>query len=196
MTILKALNMTMQLWRGGVEHQPKSVIKQHVRVLFDVFADLFQVRAHIQHESNSGKFTDQNINSSEHVLIEAAMAMVLKTNDVTFQPFFLRLADSCTRKENNNMPAKFQENYHTKISLFNFTYALSEKLQSIVTMYFAHLIDTATEIFAQVPSANSFTANKKLLISTLHALSSGFKHDRDGKLSVSFFRLIVFYDSH
>lgn len=96
----------------------------------------------------------------QNLFIKCLIAIVLKLNDKTFRPLFVKIVDW-------NTPAK-------STLLFKIVCRLQENLKSIVTSYYGYIIDLALDILNQ-PAAITPALQRNIVSS----LFSSFKFDRD-----------------
>ena len=61
-------------------------------ILFALLAEVFDIRAALS-SSDEDSIDEEDLAQLESSLIEAAISMTLKLNDLTFRPFFAQLAD-------------------------------------------------------------------------------------------------------
>lgn len=97
---------------------------------------------------------------TQNLFIKCLIAIVLKLNDKTFRPLFVKIVDWNTTERST--------------LLFKIVCRLQENLKSIVTSYYGYIIDLALEILN-----NASTITPALQRNILSSLFSSFRFDRE-----------------
>ncbi|KAF2028900.1 hypothetical protein EK21DRAFT_68808 [Setomelanomma holmii] len=156
----------LELLRGTVNVQSKSRLIKASSTLFSLLLRVFKLRQAI--ESQEGQeFDEEEIDQLDRTLIDSALAMVLKLNDVTFRPFFVQLVDQ---------EGPIIEQHAHAITFYNFLAAFFDKFKSIVTSYSSYIIDYAAKLLQYLAKDD---AEPELRSAVLGALQKSFQHDQD-----------------
>ena len=163
----KPIQCHLNILHQAIQHHTKATVTKNARTLFDILLEAFDLRR---------KFQDADVSDDELVdLVDrVALDTVLKLNDATFRPFFMRLVEWAT----NALPRKDVEDRTLRLtSLYSFSLALSDQLKSIVTSYVSFLLESASQLLKNL--SRSSPAERRLLDLVLQTLSSSFLHDQD-----------------
>ncbi|KAH0538419.1 hypothetical protein FGG08_004967 [Glutinoglossum americanum] len=154
-----------------IEKHTKSVVTKHAQVLTSFFLKSFELRRVWTPGSENASYVDE----VEGAVVDVAIKMIFKLNDVTFRPIFVKLLEWAS----NSLPRKDKAGRVSRlISFYNFLDAFLDRLKSIVTSYYGYVIDNVVEIL-KAPATGE--AAPKLLWSTvLRTLRRSFLSDQDG----------------
>ncbi|KAK3072122.1 snoRNA-binding rRNA-processing protein utp10 [Teratosphaeriaceae sp. CCFEE 6253] len=166
-----AVRQHLRLLSLAVRHNSKRDLKQHAAVIFSILLKAFDLRR---------TEADKDNDSPEDWLVtfaqvdQVTLELVLKLDDQTFRPFFIRLVDWAA----SGLPRKEVAGRVLRLtSLYSFAQRLSEQLQSIVTSYASYLLASAADLLSTLALKNG--ESRLLLNAVLQTLSSSFSHDQD-----------------
>ena len=166
----EAVDCHLRIFHQAIQHHTKSTITKNAQILFTAVLQAFDVRRQFQEDDGN-----QDSDDELYPLVDKiALDLTLKLNDATFRPFFIRLVEWAT----NSLPKKEIDGRAMRmISLYSFSLALFDQLQSIVTSYSSFLLDNASALL-QAPLTGK-PLDRELLDLVLQTLSSSFRHDQD-----------------
>ncbi|KAF2770906.1 hypothetical protein EJ03DRAFT_325984 [Teratosphaeria nubilosa] len=163
----EAANVLLNLLEDAVVHHSKAIITKNTSNLFSILLKAFDLR---RTKSEDNTFDEGVFTRVDQI----AMAMVLKLNDATFNPFFTRLVEwasnSLSKKDTRGRVLR-------STSLFGFTYHFFEQLKMVVTRYASYLLEPAAEWLNTIDATKEYEQN--LLRVLLSTLTSSFEHDQD-----------------
>ncbi|KAK8201397.1 snoRNA-binding rRNA-processing protein utp10 [Zalaria obscura] len=167
-----AANELLLLLNKVVVNRPKSVLIKHAQALFSILLKTFDFGRLLA--SNDAVENVELIGALEARKNDIVLEAVLRLNDATFRPFFIRLIEWAT----SGLPKKdVSGRTHRSVSLFSFLSRFFEQLKSIVTSYSSYILEEASRTLESM-SADS-DDEKVLLKSILTTLKSSFEHDQD-----------------
>ncbi|KAL9090225.1 MAG: hypothetical protein Q9159_002125 [Coniocarpon cinnabarinum] len=171
-----ALHESLDLLQSSIDLQPKSEISKHTRILLDSFLSFCDLRRRLTESDSVQAIDDTVVAALERKTINLLITLILKVNDATFRPFFVRLVEWT-----GDLTQQYEQGKSLRrLTLFNFLHTLSERLKSLVTPYFGYVLETASDILRAVPEAAQATQMTHELVQVvLKSLISGFKHDQD-----------------
>lgn len=170
----------LELLRATINSQSKAKLIKASPSLFSLLFQAFQVRTTVELHRRQ-RFDEGEIDQLDNILVESVIAMVLKLNDATFRPFFVRLVD--------------QEGPRRSITFYKFLTGFFETFkvwfpravilihpiliswQSIVTSYSSYIIDHAANTLSHLATEDT---EVELRSAVLGALQKSFQHDQDG----------------
>ncbi|RMZ12004.1 hypothetical protein D0860_03125 [Hortaea werneckii] len=156
----------MQVLEAAVQHHKKAVVIRHAQALFGVLLKAFDLRRTHPDEEDSEEVFD--------LVDKIALDVVMKLNDATFRPFFIRLVEWAT----SDLPkSDYLGRVSRATSLYSFANSLFEQLKSIVTSYATYVLDDAAHWLQDVNGQKA--EDRSLLEMVLETLSSSFRHDQD-----------------
>ncbi|KAI7491361.1 hypothetical protein KC351_g116 [Hortaea werneckii] len=156
----------LQVLEAAVQHHKKSVVIRHAQALFGVLLKAFDLRRTHPDEEDSDEVFD--------LVDKIALDVVMKLNDATFRPFFIRLVEWAT----SGLPkSDYSGRVNRAISLYSFANSLFEQLKSIVTSYATYVLDDAAHWLQEISGEKA--EDRQLLEMILDTLSSSFRHDQD-----------------
>lgn len=166
---ISAAQLHMDTLHNVVKQHPKSTIMRSAQLLFTVLSKAFDLRRHTIAEGtyNGDEALFDSVNS-------VTMDAVLKLNDATFRPFFLRLGDWAFANSNKDRQAVI----YKATSLYSFCLALFEQLKSLVTSYVSHMLVNSADVLENM--SPTVEAERELLVLCVRSLSSNFANDQDG----------------
>ncbi|KAK1012892.1 snoRNA-binding rRNA-processing protein utp10 [Friedmanniomyces endolithicus] len=164
-----AVQQHLGVVRRAIQHNSKRDLKQHSAIIFSVLLAAFDIRrikaAGEDHEDYAEvlAFVDT-----------VAVDLVLKLDDQTFRPFFIRFVEWAA----TGLPKKDPTGRHLRLtSLYSFAHHFFDQLQSIVTSYASHLLENAAQLLTTLTLKTD--EQRALLQIVLQTLSSSFRHDQD-----------------
>ncbi|KAL0259357.1 snoRNA-binding rRNA-processing protein utp10 [Diplodia seriata] len=167
----------LSMLHTALEARPKSVVGKSAQTLFSFFFKAFDLRR-TQLEKQNASDADEDetlteINELEEQINSVALTMVMKLNDASFRPFFVRLVEWAAAA----LPKKEARGRMLRAtSLFVFLDAFFDKLRSIVTSYSGYVLELAAEILGRKADGVEESA---LLQAVLGALTKSFENDED-----------------
>ncbi|USW50140.1 Putative U3 small nucleolar RNA-associated protein [Septoria linicola] len=155
---------------AAVQHHTKSTISQNAQLLFTTLLHAFDLRRQIMGTD------DEHESASLYDLVnDTAMQTVLKLNDATLRPFFIRFCEwaisSLSQADRAGIILRCT-------SLYSFSLVLFDQLKSLVTSYASFILENAASLLTSLSSSNGQEA--ELLNLVLDALTSNFSNDQDG----------------
>ncbi|KAF4545397.1 Ssu processome component [Lasiodiplodia theobromae] len=167
----------LSMLHTALETRPKSVVGKSAQTLFSFFLKAFDLRrTQLQSTSDDAEESEtlSEINELEEQINAVALTMVMKLNDASFRPFFVRLvewaASALPKKEARGRTLR-------ATSLFVFLGAFFDKLRSIVTSYSSYVLELAAEVLGREEVKGAEDA--ALLRAVLGALTKSFENDED-----------------
>ncbi|RMY79346.1 hypothetical protein D0863_00103 [Hortaea werneckii] len=156
----------MQVLEAAVQHHKKAVVIRHAQALFGVLLKAFDLRRTHPDEEDSDEVFE--------LVDKIALDVVMKLNDATFRPFFIRLVEWAT----SDLPKSDSSGRVSRAtSLYSFANSLFEQLKSIVTSYATYVLDDAAHWLQEINGQKA--EDRSLLEMVLETLSSSFRHDQD-----------------
>ncbi|RMZ18339.1 hypothetical protein D0862_00451 [Hortaea werneckii] len=156
----------MQVLEAAVQHHKKAIVIRHAQALFGVLLKAFDLRRTHPDEEDSEEVFD--------LVDKIALDVVMKLNDATFRPFFIRLVEWAT----SDLPkSDYPGRVNRATSLYSFANSLFEQLKSIVTSYATYVLDDAAHWLQEINGQKA--EDSSLLEMVLETLSSSFRHDQD-----------------
>ncbi|KKY13464.1 putative ssu processome component [Diplodia seriata] len=168
----------LSMLHTALEARPKSVVGKSAQTLFSFFFKAFDLRRIQLEEKQNASDADEDetfteINELEEQINAVALTMVMKLNDASFRPFFVRLVEWAAAA----LPKKEARGRMLRAtSLFVFLDAFFDKLRSIVTSYSGYVLELAAEILGRKADGVEESA---LLQAVLGALTKSFENDED-----------------
>ena len=166
---LPAVDQHLRILGLTVQHNSKRILKQHSAVIFSLLLKAFDLRR-----------TEADDDDQEHWLVrfsqvdQIALDLVLKLDDQTFRPFFIRFTEWAV----NGLPKRdFSGRTLRLTSLYSFAHRFFEQLQSIVTSYASYLLEASAHLLDTISLKTN--EDRTLLNAVLQTLSSSFSHDQD-----------------
>ncbi|KAK7534940.1 uncharacterized protein J3D65DRAFT_629488 [Phyllosticta citribraziliensis] len=162
----------------AIEMRSKSTVVKNAQQLFEFLIKAFDLR---RTKLMGTKVSDEDaeelieeIGEVERQINAVAITTVMKLNDATFRPFFVRLVEWTA----SGLPKKEDRGRMLRAtSLFVFLDSFFDKLKSIVTGYSSYMLDLAAEVLGKTSEKSSEYVH--LLESTLSALAKSFENDED-----------------
>ena len=155
-----------------IASQPKSALLKSSSAVFAPLQKAFDVRRMLA-------LAEENTTQQELALLDGKrdaimLETIMKLNDTTFRPFFVRLVEWATEI----LPASDSEGRTQRsISLYAFLAVFFERLKSIVTSYAGYILSHSASVLESTPATGD--VNQALLRTVLQTLTSSFKHDQD-----------------
>ncbi|KAK3705231.1 snoRNA-binding rRNA-processing protein utp10 [Vermiconidia calcicola] len=153
----------LETLQKAITHHTKVTVGRNAPTLFRILLEAFDLRYFYtgweDAESVAGLYAFVNT---------IALDLVLKLNDATFRPFFMRMVDWTQEKVDITT--------QRAISLFSFAATFFEQLKSLVTSYASLLLEAAA---ASLEQAGRGTLTPELKDVVLQTLSASFRHDQD-----------------
>lgn len=158
--------------RSSISTRSKSELQHSSRAIADLLLLMLDLPRLMPTQRYSRSAT-----SNEHLeanIRQTVIAYVLKVNDLTFRPFFARLAEWSS----NTLPPSDKEGCALRLRvMFEVMHSLSEALKSIFTTYFNNVVEHAVRALNITTAAKANGQGTKLAV--FQALTSSFKYDRD-----------------
>lgn len=140
-------------------------------VVFDFFTVAFDV-ANVRSDLDVGELDDV-----EGHAVDAFIALVMKLNETSFKPLFLRLVDWS------------QEQPSRKVFLYKLMIGLFTSLKSLMTSYYGYVLDDAIKYLKSTPKAKEIDG--RLWSAVMASLKSSFENDQEGYWDADRFDSIV-----
>lgn len=158
--------LCVEVLQAGITQNTKATVTKSASVLFPVVLQAFDLRRALGDAAE----VDEEAPAVYTQTCQTAMDMVLKLNDTTFRPFFIKLVAWAA----DELP-KSDADGRTKrgIALYEFAYTLFEQLGGLVTSYSSFVLEHAVTILS---SAQKQT-HPELVGAVLQAMCSSFRHD-------------------
>ncbi|GME28642.1 u3 small nucleolar rna-associated protein [Neofusicoccum parvum] len=170
----------LSMLHTALETRAKSVVGKNAQTLFSFFLKAFDLRrTQIEEKQSSSDEDDEDDTLSEVEELEeqinsVALTMVMKLNDASFRPFFVRLVEWAA----TTLPKKEVRGRMLRAtSLFVFLGTFFDKLRSIVTSYSSYVLELAAEVLSRTADAGA--EETALLKAVLSALTKSFENDED-----------------
>ena len=164
-----AAALCVEMLQAGIKQNTKATVTKSASVLFPVMLKTFDLRRSLD-ESTEEDEEDDKAPIVYAQTCQTAMDMVLKLNDATFRPFFIKLIAWAA----DELPKSDAEGRTKRgIALYEFAYALFQQLGSLVTSYSSFMLENAVTVLR---SAQKQT-HPELVEAVLRAMSSSFRHD-------------------
>ena len=135
------------LLRSFIESLPAHDVMSAHKKIFKFFMDVFETRKYIMSSAKAaiGSKEIQQLAALESISSQCFSAFVVKLNEQSFKPVFLKLVHWATDSElgvvaQNNVPRSLEERCRMRF-LLEATLQLSETLKSIFCPYYAYLLD-------------------------------------------------------
>ncbi|KAF2396020.1 hypothetical protein EJ06DRAFT_500915 [Trichodelitschia bisporula] len=171
-----ALVEFVEALKAAVERQSKAVVIKHSSVLFQLvlgFLDHRRLNAAAPNDEFRVVYSVEEVDAMEARYNDVALAVVLKLNDATFRPLFVRVvewASALPKKDRNGRALR-------SVALFKLLTTLFERLKSLITSYSSYIIELSADLLQTTKPSNP--AHITLLQSVLSALDPSFEHDQD-----------------
>ncbi|CAO1623616.1 unnamed protein product [Parajaminaea phylloscopi] len=124
-----------QVDRGSLSAQYKSVFRFVLRVL-----DQRRTNKHLSLD---------DVNAVENAAVQSFVKLVLKLNETTFRPLFLRVYDwAALDLAEDDMPVSDPGLVARRITLYKVNNALHDQLKGLVSHYYATMLDLTIELLA------------------------------------------------
>lgn len=167
----EALSHYYNLAKLAVEAQSKADCIKNAKLLFSFLQDAFETRTLVRTNQQDFQISYSMAEELEVHAIDVALTLVLKINEVTFEPFFSQLKDWA---ESNPASSTTRS-----ITLFQFLRVLLHRLKALVTKYLGYVLKPIESILTRDFTDDS--DETMLLRTVLSVLSQGFEYDEDGK---------------
>lgn len=174
----------LSMFHTALETRAKSVVVKNAQTLFSFFFKAFDLRrTQLETKQASSEADDEDdslveIEELEKQINSVALTMVMKLNDASFRPFFVRLVEWAATA----LPKKDVRGRTLRAtSLFVFLAAFFDKLRSIVTGYSSYVLELAAEVLDRKDDNAAGAEETALLKAVLSALTKSFENDEDGK---------------
>lgn len=166
---IQAARIHLSALHIAVEHHNKATISQHAQLLFTILLSAFDLRRQLAD-------ADGDDHTSLFDLVnQTTMQTVLKLNDATFRPFFIRFGEWAI----STLPQTDRAGVVLRCtSLYSFSLALFEQLKSLVTSYASFLLENAASLLTSLSPGNE--SESKLFNLVVDTLTSSFSNDQDG----------------
>lgn len=137
----------------------------------DVYKQAFALLVSIFDTRRSAALPAEDAQAIENTAISAYMQMVLKLNEGTFRPLFLRLFDWAVVDLVNDPDGAM----HRKITLFRIMDRMLSQLKTIAVPYYSYMLDQVVEILG-----GNAQQEVQLVDAVMSSLRRAFEHDTIG----------------
>ncbi|KAK3678783.1 snoRNA-binding rRNA-processing protein utp10 [Recurvomyces mirabilis] len=152
----------------AIKKHKKMTLIENSAALFGILLKAFDLRR------TKTTTDDQDYTTIFTKIDTIALETVLKLDDKTFRPFFIRLVDwSSTGLPKKDPPGRLLR----ATSLYSFAHRFFDQLQSIVTSYASYILEDAASLLTTLPAQTD--SERNLLDVLLQALTSNFTNDQD-----------------
>ncbi|WPH03565.1 Hypothetical protein R9X50_00644600 [Acrodontium crateriforme] len=165
----EAADQHLTMISAAVQHHNKATIAKCSQTVLSILETAFRMR-----EIFADAPVDDNTEAIYAQVNSLGLSVVLKLNDATFRPFFIRWVEGATANNSSALP---KSRLPQLISLYNFTHLLFDELKSIVTSYASFVLDNAATILNTMSIASA--EDQKTLYPVLSTLAASFRHDQD-----------------
>nr|POE86486.1 u3 small nucleolar rna-associated protein 10 [Quercus suber] len=170
---VKGVKLLLSMLQTSVRHHSKSTIAKSTSALFGLILNIHDIR-----RAGLSTRTDESaqtvIDELEQLINTITLDVVLKLNDATFRPFFIRLVEWAI----STLPqSDYDGRLDRALSLYSFVGVLSEQLKSIVTSYASFVTDHAASMLSSLPGTTQ--KETQLTLQVLKTLTSLFQYDQD-----------------
>nr|POE73048.1 u3 small nucleolar rna-associated protein 10 [Quercus suber] len=165
--------LLLNMLQKSVRYHTKTTIAKNTPLLFGLILNIFDIRrAGLGVRENESE--QVVIGELEQLINAITLDVVLKLNDATFRPFFIRLVEWAI----STLPASDHDGRLDRaLSLYSFVQVLSEQLKSIVTSYASFVTEHAATLLINLKGASQ--KESQLSLQVLKTLTSLFQHDQD-----------------
>jgi U3 small nucleolar RNA-associated protein 10 len=122
---LDQLMLYYSLTKSAIESHTKTDAIKNATLLFRFLSNAFELRALADSHGAKVRVSAAEAGDLELAMIDIALSLVLKINDATFRPFFIRLVEWSSPKSTSN----HREQIARSTTLFQFTKALLHRLK-------------------------------------------------------------------
>jgi U3 small nucleolar RNA-associated protein 10 len=150
-----------------VDASSKKDIGAHSVTLVKFLLEAFETRA-------TGGYNQNDTNRIEAKIIASGLKIVMKLNDKTFRPLFIRMVRWAIDGEGSN---KGVDERSRLVIFFKFLVKVLGSLKSIITNYYGYLVDPVCDILARFSTQKAH--DEPLRRSILNSLITSFQYDRD-----------------
>ncbi|CAK4031147.1 U3 small nucleolar RNA-associated 10 [Lecanosticta acicola] len=166
---VSAVQLHVDTLHAVIKQHTKSEITKNAQLLFSILSEAFDLRRRL-HTDGKYRGDDTIFDSINNTTMDA----VLKLNDATFRPFFLRLGEWAFTGSGKDR----QGLIYKATSLYSFAFAFFEQLKSLVTSYVSFILDNSAGLLQTMSPIKE--AERELLVLVVRTLSSNFASDQDG----------------
>ncbi|TKA72400.1 hypothetical protein B0A55_05857 [Friedmanniomyces simplex] len=164
-----AVQQHLDVLRRAIKHKSRRDLKQQSPIIFSILLKAFDLRR--------TEAANEDYDDYAEVLAfvdTVALDLVLKLDDQTFRPFFIRFVAWAA----NGLPKKDLTGRNLRLtSVYSFAHRFFDQLQSIVTSYASYLLENAAQLLhTQRPKTEE---QRTLLNVVLQTFRSSFGHDQD-----------------
>ncbi|KAK6353013.1 snoRNA-binding rRNA-processing protein utp10 [Orbilia brochopaga] len=178
---LPALRLVFMVLTGTVKAVAKADVSALQDGLFKIFLQAFDMRnldlsSHTDTDSDDGddEDDDEELEQVEGMMFAALLQLVFKMNDKAFRPFFTRLVKLAGQAADDTA------RLHRQHTFYGFLNAFLERLGSIVTGYYALVLDDAVAVLDAAKAAGSVTGEVETVYRlVLSSLVKSFAGDQD-----------------
>ncbi|EME47404.1 hypothetical protein DOTSEDRAFT_50810 [Dothistroma septosporum NZE10] len=164
-----AARLYMETVQSAVKHHTKSTILKNAQLLFSVLFHAFDLRRKLLPTAHEPSHYDGLFDFIDSVTMDT----VLKLNDATFRPFFLRLGEWV-----GQLPEDREGTICRHTSLYSFAGTLFDQLKSLVTSYYAFVLENSVSLLTSLSPGKD--AEGQLLQLVIKCLTANLTHDQDG----------------
>ncbi|KAK1081175.1 snoRNA-binding rRNA-processing protein utp10 [Friedmanniomyces endolithicus] len=164
-----AVQQHLDVMRRAIQHNNRRDLKLQSSIIFSILLKAFDLR-----RTKAVDEDDEDYAEILEFVDTVALDLVLKLDDQTFRPFFIRFVEWAT----SGLPKKDSTGRNLRLtSLYSFAHRFFDQLQSIVTSYASYLLENASQLLNTL--ALKTDEQRALLQILLQTLSSSFSHDQD-----------------
>lgn len=150
-----------------VDASSKKDIGAHSVTLVKFLLEAFETRA-------IGGYNQNDTNRIEAKVIASGLKIVMKLNDKTFRPLFIRMVRWAIEGEGSSNGVDERSRL---VIFFKFLVKVLGSLKSIITNYYGYLVDPVCEILTRFSTQKA--QDEPLRRSILNSLITSFQYDRD-----------------
>lgn len=158
----------------AIDKHTKANISKNSSTLATIITQVMDLRRQKTANSDVGENELRQIETVEVELYEKALKMIYKLNDASFRPIFTQIMEwtqaGLSKSDETGLRAR-------QYTVFGFLETFFDTLKSIVTNYFAYVIDDAVSIIEKVNP--KYASQKPLWSRVLSTLAKSFEHDQD-----------------
>jgi U3 small nucleolar RNA-associated protein 10 len=126
------LDEQAELLTMSIKTSSKSAVAENTGTLFNIVLQALDFRRMLQVEGKNDHYDEAQIQKIEQQIIDAIVAMILKLNDATFRPLFIKLVEWMSKK----LPKSDVTGRTLRgISFYRFVGALFERLKVRTAKY-------------------------------------------------------------
>ncbi|KAJ6263576.1 U3 small nucleolar RNA-associated protein [Drechslerella dactyloides] len=166
------LKLVFMILTGAVKAVPKADVAAVQDGLFRIFLQAFDLR-NLNLSSSEGEEEDEELDQVEEMMFAALLQLVFKMNDKVFRPFFARLVKIAGQADSG-------QRLRRQRTFYGFLNAFLERLGSIVTGYYALVLDDAVRVLNTAREAGSVIGEGETVYNlVINSLVKSFAADQE-----------------